>query len=43
LLPPTHPLAVKAEKWERLRDELVELAAQLETMNLMLRLQQRKS
>ena len=36
-----HPLAAKVEKWEKLREELLELAAQLETMNLMLRLQRK--
>ena len=41
-VPPTHPLAAKVEKWEQLREELVALAAQLETMNLMLRLQRKR-
>lgn len=39
--PVQHPLAAKAEKWEQLRVELLELTAQLETMNLMLRLQKK--
>ena len=39
--PVQHPLAAKIEKWEKLREELLELAAQLETMNLMLRLQRK--
>lgn len=40
-LPPNHPLAAKIEAWEKLRDELAELVAQLETVRLMLKLRQR--
>ena len=41
ITPVQHPLAAKVEKWEKLREELLELAAQLETMNLLLRLQRK--
>jgi hypothetical protein len=40
-LPPGHPLAAQMEKWERLRDQLAEVAARLEYLHLMLRLTRR--
>ena len=40
--PLLHPLAARVEKWEKLREELQALAAQLETMTLMLRLQRKR-
>jgi hypothetical protein len=41
-LPPGHPLEARLAAWTQLRDQLAELAAQLEYLKLMLRLEQRK-
>jgi hypothetical protein len=41
-LPADHPLAAKLASWVELRDQLADLAARLEYLNLMLRLEQRK-
>lgn len=41
-LPPGHPLAAKMAAWTQLRDELAGLAAHLEYLSLMMRLQNRK-
>lgn len=41
-LPPGHPLEARLAAWTQLRDELADLAAQLEYLKLMLRLEQRK-
>ena len=41
-LPLNHPLQAQMQAWTRLRDQLVELNAQLETLRLMARLQQRR-
>ncbi|MCA0243732.1 MAG: hypothetical protein LCI02_23085 [Proteobacteria bacterium] len=41
-LPPNHPLHAQMQTWTRLRDQLAELNAQLETLRLMARLQQRR-
>lgn len=41
-LPPGHPLEAKLASWVKLRDQLAELAAHLEYLNLMVRLEQRK-
>ena len=41
-LPPDHPLAAKLATWIELRDQLADLAARLEYLNLMVRLERRK-
>lgn len=41
-LPPGHPLAAKLATWVELRDQLADLAARLEYLNLMMRLERRK-
>jgi hypothetical protein len=41
-LPLNQRLQTQLEAWTRLRDQLVELNAQLETLRLMARLQQRR-
>lgn len=42
-LPPGHPLAAKLATWVELRDQLADLAARLEYLNLMMRLERRKT
>ncbi len=42
-LPASHPMRRRTDDWVRLRDELAQLAAHLEYLKLMLRLEQRKS
>ena len=41
-LPEGHPLAARLATWVELRDQLAELAARLEYLNLMVRLERRK-
>lgn len=41
-LPPGHPLEARLASWVELRDHLAELAARLEYLNLMLRLDRRR-
>ena len=41
-LPAGHPLEAQLVAWTQLRDQLADLAAQLEYLKLMLRLKQRK-
>jgi hypothetical protein len=41
-LPPSHPLAARLATWVELRDQLADLAARLEYLNLMVRLERRK-
>lgn len=41
-LPPGHPMADKLARWIELRDQLADLAARLEYLNLMVRLERRK-
>lgn len=40
--PAGHPLAAKLATWIELRDQLADLAARLEYLNLMVRLERRK-
>jgi hypothetical protein len=42
-LPAGHPLAAKLATWVELRDQLADLAARLEYLNLMVRLEKRKT
>jgi hypothetical protein len=41
-LPEGHPLAARLATWVELRDQLADLAARLEYLNLMVRLERRK-
>lgn len=42
-LPPGHPMQAKLANWVELRDQLADLAAKLEYLNLMVRLERRRS